>query len=145
MNVHQKNLVSIVCNFKVQPEKVWQAWTDPNIVKKWFESNPGSRVVKADLNLGAGKYYEITFTDSDLKEHVCRGVYTEVQPFSKLVFTCIMKSERSPVSYITISLIPESYGTLMNFEHANLDPVMADFFMDGWKNSFKKLEKLLAN
>ena len=74
-------------HYPVAPEKVWRAWTDPEAVKKWWGPGPGEPVSLAELDVRVGGRFRIVFGGPDGKVHECAGVYKEVVPNRKLVFT----------------------------------------------------------
>lgn len=59
--------------FKSSIEKIWEAWTNPNLIMNWFGSDPKGKGLKAELDVRPGGYFEITFQDSDRTEHTCSG------------------------------------------------------------------------
>ena len=79
--------------FKCSIEKMWDAWTNPALIMKWFGSDPEGKGLKAALDVRQGGSFEITFQDADLTEHTCSGVYDEVDMLRKLTFRWQWKSE----------------------------------------------------
>lgn len=76
--------------FKASPEKVWQAWTDPEMVKKWWGPEGfTSPSAKSDLRVG-GKYVYAMHgpvgTQFD-KDMYSGGEFVEIVPHEKLVVT----------------------------------------------------------
>jgi uncharacterized protein YndB with AHSA1/START domain len=124
---------------------VWKAWTDPSLIKKWFGSDPNGTVLNADLDVRPGGRFEVTFTDSDLTEHTCRGTYDEVQPFRKLSFSWSWQSEPGAESFITLSLAAKDNDTIMHFQQANPGNASKHNYVKGWNDTFSKLERLLTS
>ncbi len=67
-------------------EKVYAAWTDPEKIVKWFGPDAGP-VTRAETDLRVGGRYIIAFNTEDGERHQVGGVYREVVPNEKLVFT----------------------------------------------------------
>ncbi len=130
--------------FRSSIEKIWEAWTNPNLIMNWFGSDPKGKGLKAELDVRPGGYFEITFQDSDLTEHTCSGIYDEVQALSKLTFSWQWKSEPGVESFITLLLTPEGEYTRMQFEHKNPGSGSKHDYAEGWQHTFAKLECLLA-
>jgi uncharacterized protein YndB with AHSA1/START domain len=101
------NAIKIDIKIDAPIEKVWEAWTNPYIILNWFGSDPNGQVLKARLDVYPGGNFEIAFRDSDLTEHVCYGVYSDVKEFTKLSFSWRWKSEPGTESFVKISLKPE--------------------------------------
>lgn len=136
--------VFLETTFKSSIEKVWESWTNPTLIVKWFGSDPDGEVLKAELDVRPGGYFEITFQDSDLTQHTCSGVYYEVHPFSKLTFSWQWKSEPGVETFITLLLTPEGKYTRMQFEHAKLGSGSKHDYAKGWQTTFAKLNRLLS-
>jgi uncharacterized protein YndB with AHSA1/START domain len=132
--------------FPVAPEKVWRAWTEPQALKQWFgpagEQQP---VSVADIDLRPGGRFRLAFGGPDGNEHEAAGVYKEVQPYSKLVFSwCWPRTTPDRISQVTILLRPEGKGTDMEFRHEQFfDEAARDGHKQGWTVTFGKLEAFL--
>jgi uncharacterized protein YndB with AHSA1/START domain len=124
-------------------EKVWQAWTNPSIIKLWFGSDPQGTVQNAYIDIFPGGRFEISFMDSDKTPHSCFGIYTDVNPYEKLTFTWSWKSEPGSVSIVSVTMKSEPGGTQMNFEHAYVNG-SAHNYESGWKRTFEKLDRVLT-
>ncbi|HEY5749505.1 MAG TPA: SRPBCC domain-containing protein [Chryseolinea sp.] len=129
--------------FNSPVEKIWEAWTNPNLIMKWFGSDPKGKGLSAKLDVRLGGYFEITFQDSDLTEHTCSGIYDQVQVLNKLTFSWRWKSEPGVESFVVLSLTPEGKSTRMQFLHKNLSSGSKHDYAKGWQNTFSKLERLL--
>lgn len=67
-------------------EKLYAAWTEPELIKQWFTPRPWTTpVVETDLRPGGASY--ILMRGPDGTEFPNRGVYLEVVPNEKIVFT----------------------------------------------------------
>ena len=129
--------------FNSSIERVWEAWTNPMHLMNWFGSDPKGKVLKAELDVRSGGYFEVTFQDSDLTEHTCSGIYDEVRTLNKLTFSWQWKSEPGIESFIILLLTSEGKSTRMQFEHKNLGSGSKHNYAKGWQNTFSKLERLL--
>ena len=65
---------------------VWRCWTEPELIKQWFTPRPWTTpVVEIDLRAGGASY--MLFRGPNGEEFPNRGVYLEVVPQQRLVFT----------------------------------------------------------
>ncbi len=124
-------------------QKVWSAWTDPDLILQWIGSDPDGKGLDAKLNVRAGGCYEIHFMNSDLTEHTCYGVYKDIVEFRKLSFSWQWKSEPDVESLVSILLIPTGSQTMMRFEHQGFGFQSAHSYEEGWKKTFFKLTRVL--
>src|SRR3954466_4127568 len=68
------------------PEKVYRAWTEPELLKQWFAPKPYTTpIVEMDVRPGGSAYFVMRGPDG--KDLPNRGVYLEVVPNQKLVST----------------------------------------------------------
>jgi uncharacterized protein YndB with AHSA1/START domain len=131
--------------FAAPPEKVYAAWTDPQKLARWF--GPALIVqdsVKAEIDLRVGGRYRIGFDAKGTYNQV-GGIYREVVPNQRLVFTWAWHSTPERESLVTISIKPEGDGTLLTFHHAQFADVTArDNHERGWTELLAKLENYLG-
>lgn len=72
--------------FDAPPEKVFQAWTDPAILPRWFAPRPFTTPV-VDIDPRPGGKFNTTMRSEDGTEYPNSGIYLEVTPNRKLVTT----------------------------------------------------------
>jgi uncharacterized protein YndB with AHSA1/START domain len=128
-------------HYPVAPEKVWRAWTDAEAVKRWWGPGPGEPVSLAELDVRVGGRFRIVFGGPDGKMHECAGVYKEVVPNRKLVFTWHWpNSTPERVSVVTIVFKDLNGKTELVFTHEQLfDEKARDDHKRGWSASLDKL------
>src|ERR1041385_1057370 len=67
-------------------ENVYRAWTDPVLLKQWFAPLPYT-TPRAEFDLRPGGSSLIVMRGPDGTEMPCPGVFLEVVPNERLVFT----------------------------------------------------------
>jgi uncharacterized protein YndB with AHSA1/START domain len=140
-----KPSLTLTRSYPVAPEKVWRAWTDAEAVKKWWGPGPGEPVSVAELDVRVGGRFRIVFGGPDGKAHECAGVYKEVQPNRKLVFTWSWPNTTPErVSVVTIIFEDLKGKTQLTFKHEQLfDEKVRDDHKRGWTGSLDKLAEFL--
>lgn len=68
------------------PAKVFEAWTNPELLKQWFAPKPWT-TPKVEVDLRPGGRCNFTMRGPDGQEDPNEGVYLEVVPNRKLIFT----------------------------------------------------------
>jgi len=125
------------------PAKVWAAWTRAEKIAHWF--GPADTVdgsVRAELDVRVGGRYRVSFTTADGEYHEVGGVYREVVPDRRLVFSWAWHSTPERESQVTLTLQPDGEGTLLTLTHEQLfDQAAADGHRKGWTGSLDRLEK----
>jgi uncharacterized protein YndB with AHSA1/START domain len=103
----------------------------------------GTVAVAAEADLRAGGRYHIRIVVPG-DEHNVSGVYREIVPNEKLVFTWAWRSTPERESLVTIALKADGDGTLMTFTHEQFfDEKARDDHNKGWTGTFEKLETYL--
>jgi uncharacterized protein YndB with AHSA1/START domain len=130
--------------FKAPPAKVFAAWIDPEKVKRWM--GPGEvKAVSAESDIRAGGRYRWVMRAPSGEEFDVSGVYHEIVPNEKLVFTWAWKSTPEKESLVTVVLKPDGDGTLLTLTHEQFDDVdTRDRHQGGWNGALDKMEKLFA-
>jgi len=138
--------LTLTRRFRARPEKVWAAWTDPEKLIGWFcttKAKPGS--LRAELDVRAGGRYRISFDMESGEYSEVGGVYREVVPNQKLVFSWAWHSTPERESLVTVSIRPDGAGSLMVFTHEQFfDETARDNHAKGWNELFEQLEACLA-
>jgi uncharacterized protein YndB with AHSA1/START domain len=126
------------------PGKVYAAWTDPAKIAQWFGPDSG-KVERAETDLRVGGRYTVVFFTEDGEEHNVSGVYREVVPDEKLVFTWAWRTTPERESLVTVQIKPDGAGSLLTLIHEQFfDEAARDRHQYGWTGSLNKLEKYLG-
>jgi uncharacterized protein YndB with AHSA1/START domain len=129
---------------KASPAQVYAAWTDPEKIVKWFGPDAGP-VEHADLDVKVGGRYSISFRTEDGEQHHVSGIYREVMPNEKLVFTWAWRSTPERESLVTVLIAPDAGGSLLTFHHEKFfDEKARDDHLDGWTGCLAKLVRYFA-
>jgi uncharacterized protein YndB with AHSA1/START domain len=68
------------------PEKLYRCWTEPSLIVQWF-TPPPFKTTRAVVDVRAGGASCITMQSPDGQEFPNEGVYLEVVPNRRIVFT----------------------------------------------------------
>jgi uncharacterized protein YndB with AHSA1/START domain len=129
-----------------RPEKVYAAWTDPEKIAHWW--GPADTVagsIHAEMDVRVGGRFRLSFKTGDGEYHEVGGVYQEVVPDQRLVFSWAWHSTPERESLVAISLRPDRDGTLLTLHHEQFfDQAARDGHERGWTGTLDKLEKYFA-
>ncbi len=81
----------------VPPDKVWAAWTEPELLKQWFTPAPW-KTAAVDIDLRPGGRCNTTMESPEGEQFPNSGCYLEIEPNRLLVFTSVMTEDYRPVS-----------------------------------------------
>jgi uncharacterized protein YndB with AHSA1/START domain len=139
--------------FKAPRQKVYDAWTQLEHLQHWMCRDVPTHDVKyVELDVRPGGRYTIQVKTAEGVTYIGRGIFREVKPPEKLVFTWgwtrspedpkepLQKSETT----VTVELVDRGASTEMVFTHTNF--VHAKELEDtrkGWGGCFDVLEQYL--
>jgi uncharacterized protein YndB with AHSA1/START domain len=137
--------LTLTREYGAPPERVWQAWTDPQALKQWWAPAPGEPVSLIEVDVRVGGRFRIRFGGPDGNANECAGEYREVVRNRKLVFTwCWPRTTPERVSQVTISFSPKGAGTELVFKHERFfDEKARDDHQRGWTRLLDKLDGFL--
>ena len=141
----EKPSIKIVRRFKAAPEKVWRALTEPETLKRWMGPTDEFKCPVAETDIRVGGRYHIGMQSPDGQMHDVSGVYREVKPNRKLVYTWAWKSTPDRESLVTIELRAVDGGTEMTLLHEQFaDAEARDHHKQGWNGCLTRLERFLG-
>lgn len=142
-------------------ERVWDAFTNPEILKLWW-SPPGisCRIISVDLKEG-GEFRFVHKMDETGQEVYCRGVYQKIDPPKYLSYTDSFTDEAGKdvgAKYYgmgsdeVVETLVEFFFTEKNAQtHLKLvhespyDEKMNEGMVEGWNGMFDNLTKTIRN
>ena len=68
------------------PDRLYRCWTEPELLKRWFAPEPWT-VPVAELDVRVGGASLVVMRGPDGTDYPSRGVYLDVVPGERLVFT----------------------------------------------------------
>jgi uncharacterized protein YndB with AHSA1/START domain len=130
--------------FAAPRERVFNAWTRSEELRKWFAPGPLTTAV-ADVDLRVGGRYRITMRTPEGKEHVVTGTYRVIDPPKRLVYTWRWEDKPSAGdSVVTIEFNDRGRSTEVVLRHEGLpnEKEIADH-EQGWNGCLDKLAAAL--
>jgi uncharacterized protein YndB with AHSA1/START domain len=129
---------------RASPGKVFAAWTDPRQVMRWW-GPAGAETVRAEMDPRVGGRFLKVARTADGEEHEASGVYREVIPDEKLVFTWAWRDTPERETLVTVALRPDGDGTILTLTHEQFaDEPTRDRHNAGWSGALDKLERYLS-
>jgi len=124
-------------------EKVFRAWTDPVALKSWFAPAPGFQCTRTEIDLRVGGEYLIEMM-SPKGRHGAKGVYREIDPPSKLVFTWSSECwDQGAETLVTIELFAVGNETELVLTHERfLSEEARDSHRQGWTGVLESLGRI---
>ena len=139
-----ETLIYLTRTFPAPREKVFRAWTEPEILKKWWGPRGAwTPVVEIDLRVG-GKYrFGMQFPNREIL--YVNGIYREVRPPERLVFT--WRWEKVDMNFgesqVTLEFHERGSVTEVTLRHENLPTAeVCEIHRQGWSDFFDKFAEI---
>ena len=136
--------------YAAPPQKVFQAWTEPEKVKQWFGMKPNSLAL-AEIDLRVGGRWKFLKHGDEEKNSGFEGEYLAIENNQRLMFSWSFiteykdgRKESSPKSQVEVSFIVDEPGTTLKVIHSAMHSKQAcEGFGKGWNSAFGLLQLLL--
>ena len=134
-------------------DRLYRAWTEPELLKRWFAPLPYTTPV-AELDVRVGGASLVVMRGPDGVEMPNRGVYLEVVPNARLVFTDAYTAawvpSAKPFMTVILTFADEAGGTrytarARHWTAADRDAHEAMGFHEGWGLCADQLASLVAS
>jgi len=97
------------------------------------------------MDVRVGGRYRISFKTEDGERHEVGGVYREVVPNIRLVFSWAWHSTPERESLVTVTVAKDDDGTMLTLHHEQFfDDKARDGHRRGWTGTLEKLERYLS-
>ena len=167
MTSQDRKEIAITRIFNAPRELVWKAWTEPEMIKKWWGPKDFTAPeIKVDLRKG-GKYL-YCMRSPEGNEYWSGGTFQEIVPFEKMVLTDSFSDEKGnmvePVKYGMSKDFPKEMQVTIKFEEypqngggktkltiayakpesdASYEAIVKSGMESGWNESLDKLAESL--
>lgn len=135
--------------FDAPPRLVFDAYTKPELVSRWMTGPDGWSFVTCEIDLRVGGSYRYVWARASGHQMGVTGVFREVEPAEKLVFTERFDEAWYPgEGSVSITLIERDGGTLLNervrYESLEArDTVLRSGMETGVAAGFDRLDEVL--
>jgi uncharacterized protein YndB with AHSA1/START domain len=127
------------------PERVFDYWTEPELLAKWFGPE-GFDIPTKNLDVRPGGKWRTTMRTPDGQLRTVSGVYNLIDRPRRLVFTWGWDDDsglRGHETEVTVTLEPTPGGTRLKLvQQLFQTSEMRQLHNRGWASSFNKLQKL---
>jgi uncharacterized protein YndB with AHSA1/START domain len=131
--------------FQAPAQRVFEAWTSEEVLRRWFYGQPGWETPEAQVDLRVGGAVRIVMRNPvDGEDHGGGGHYTVVDPPSRLAFTWTWDRDEDRQTLIEIEFEEAEGATTVRFTHNGLrDIESVRNHEEGWNVCFDNLERVI--
>lgn len=129
------------------PELVFSAWTEPRHLRRWSAPH-GFTIPECDGDLRVGGAWHCTMRAPDGTEHRLRGVYREIEPPRRLVYShswLDTAGQPGPETLLEVDIAPDGDGTRLTITQTGFASAASrDGHEVGWTETLEKLSDLFT-
>jgi uncharacterized protein YndB with AHSA1/START domain len=139
------HVVRIERTFAAPAEDVFDAWTSPEVIRRWLHCAPDWATPEAEVDLQVGGKVRVVMRKPDGTEVEAHGEYTLIDRPHRLVMTWTFDDDPSNEQLIELSF-SESEGstTVLMINSGISTDERRDAQDEGWHGCLDELQRVLA-
>jgi uncharacterized protein YndB with AHSA1/START domain len=122
--VGQELALQLEHRFAAPREKVFEAWTNPEVLKRWWRAAPTWDTPLAEVDAREGGRYRLSMRTDEGELHTVGGQYKEMSPPERLAFTWTWEEGPSELkagndsTLVVVEFHEDGDGTLVKLTHS---------------------------
>jgi uncharacterized protein YndB with AHSA1/START domain len=143
---HRARVLRIERTFDASVERVFEAWTSDEVLRRWLHGMVGWQTPTAEVDLRVGGTIRIVMRDPlGGAESGATGEYTVVDPPRRLVFTWVWDDQPDLPQLIELEFSEHDGRTTVRMTNSSIPTdARAESQDRGWNVCFDNLERVLA-
>jgi len=138
-------LVRLERTFTASAEEVFDAWTSPEVMRRWFHPGPDWGTPEAEVDLRVGGKVRVVMRKPDGSESEAQGEYTLIDRPHRLAMKWTFYDERSNVQLIELSFAESDGSTTVRMLNSGISTDERRGSQDkGWNACLDELARTLA-
>jgi len=135
------------------PERAFHAWTTAEHIQQWMRPEPGMEIPLASMDLRVGGKFRIQMKKPDGEFFTAVGVFREVKPPERLVYTWDWEKDGSGAEFgeaegkpslITVEFLKRGERTELVLTHSRFASVESrDNHAHGWSRGVESFAKFV--
>jgi uncharacterized protein YndB with AHSA1/START domain len=138
-------VVRIERTFAAPAEDVFDAWTSPEVMRRWFHVAPDWDTPEAEVDLRVGGTVRLVMRRPDGRRAEARGVYALIDRPNRLVMTWTFDDDPTNEQLIELSFMESQGSTTVLMVNSGISTDERRDAQDwGWNGCLDQLEPLFA-
>jgi uncharacterized protein YndB with AHSA1/START domain len=131
--------------FRAPIDQVFDAWTSPEVMRRWFHCQPDWDTPMAEVDLRVGGNVQVVMRKPDGTKVQAHGEYTLIDRPHRLAMTWTFDDEPSNQQLLELTFSESEHATtvLLVNSHISTDD-RRDAQDQGWHGCLDELDRLLA-
>jgi uncharacterized protein YndB with AHSA1/START domain len=139
------NIVRIERTFAASAEDVFDAWTNPDVMRRWFHVASDWGTPEAEVDLRVGGRVRVVMRKPDGSEVEAQGRYTLIDRPYRLVMTWTFDDDPSNEQLIELTFSESEGSTAVLMVNSGISTDERRAGQDeGWHGCFDQLERVVA-
>jgi uncharacterized protein YndB with AHSA1/START domain len=131
--------------FDATAEEVFDAWTSPEVLRRWFHSEPDWTTPVAEVDLRVGGKVRVAMRETDGTEHAMGGEFTLIDRPRRLAMTWTFDEWPEKEQMIELEFTERDGRTTVVLINSGIDTEQHRAEQQGgWKGCLDSLERALA-
>ena len=123
--------IRVARRFRASTERVFDAWLDPAIARRWLFATAACPMAHADIDARVGGSFHLV--EQRYGEDVnYRGEYTEISPHRRLSFILATDRDRHLVTRVRVDIAPSKKGSALTLIHQDVPRQRASRTRQRW-------------
>jgi uncharacterized protein YndB with AHSA1/START domain len=139
------HVLRIERTFAASAEDVFDAWTSPEVMRRWFHCGPDWGTPEAEVDLRVGGMVRVVMRKPDGSDAAAHGVYTLIERPHRLVMTWSFDDDPSNEQLIELFFSESEGSTTVLMLNSGISTDRRRDAQDvGWRGCLDQLERALA-
>jgi len=144
----EETVLRLSRRFDAPREDVFDAWTNPEVLRRWWAAQPNWESPLAEVDLRPDGRYRLSMLDPESGTvHTVSGEYTEVDRPERIAFTWEWEGNPeemagSAQTLVEVEFAEDGDGTQVVLTHSGFaNAQIRDMHVHGWTGSLDNLER----
>jgi uncharacterized protein YndB with AHSA1/START domain len=150
MATREGTVVRVQRRFDAPRERVFDAWTNPEVLRDWWSAMPTMSPGDIEVDLREGGHYRMEMRTDTGEVHTVVGEYREVRRPERVAYTWTWESNEelmrpSANTLVEVDFVEDGDGTLVTLVHSGFGTEqVAGLHDQGWNGTFEALQRHLG-
>lgn len=136
--------ITVTRRYAASPEKVFDAWLDPALARRFAFATPDGEMIKAEIDPRVGGKFNFTDRRPDMGDVAHVGEYLEIDRPRRLKFSFGVPQFDAAMTTVTLDFRPLDGGTELVLTHEGVAPEWAEGTPKGWEMILAGLQEVVG-
>jgi uncharacterized protein YndB with AHSA1/START domain len=135
---------SVTHSYAASPERVFDAWLDPAIARRFLFATPTGEMIRAEVDARIGGAFTFVDRRPDMGDVLHTGQYLEIDRPKRLAFTFGVPQFDPGFTKVVVEITPTAAGCDLTVTQSDVPAQWAEGSKDGWGKILGALDAALS-